>query len=145
MAYQLPDYTKMVNNPVSFAQPEAISGFAPVQDLTGFSAATPSPTLGGAKGWFAESGLGNNMSTYKAAGQGIQTLAGLWSAIQSAKMAKKQYDFTRATTNANLANQTQSYNTGISDRARARGAMEGQTSDQVADYIAKNSLAKRTV
>ena len=60
-------------------------------------------------------------------------------------MAKKQLAFTKATTNANLANQTQSYNTGIADRARARGAFEGQTQAQVSDYVTQNSLAKRTV
>jgi hypothetical protein len=104
------------------------------------------PTPGtDSKGWFGVNGLGKNLDTLKLGASGIQTLAGLWAAMQSMKMAKKQYAFTRATTNANLANQTQSYNTSIEDRARARGIAEGQTSAQVDDYISKNSLAKRTV
>jgi hypothetical protein len=97
------------------------------------------------KGWLGIDGLGKNMQTLQVAGAGLQTLTGLWAALKAADIAKKQLAFTKATTNANLANQTQSYNTGISDRARARGAFEGQSNAQVADYISQNSLPKRTV
>jgi len=96
-------------------------------------------------GLFGFKGLGKNMATINAGLSGVQTLAGLWGALKAADVAKKQLAFTKATTNANLANQTQSYNTGIADRARARGAFEGQSQSQVSDYITQNSLAKRTV
>lgn len=95
--------------------------------------------------WFGIDGLGKNMDTLQLGLGGLQTLAGLWGAIQASKIAKDNLKFTRASANANLANQTQSYNTAIADRARSRGAWEGQSQGQVADYIAKNQLAQRTV
>lgn len=96
-------------------------------------------------GLFGNSGLGLNIPTAQLALNGLGTLGSLWGAMKMAKVAKQQLNFTRASANANLANQTQSYNTQIEDRARSRGAVEGQTQGQVDDYIAKNSLQKRTV
>lgn len=152
MAFQLPDYSKMLSggpirpmDPISFDQPGI-----PTFDASGLKPFSPSALSvaapqGQTPGWFGIDGFGKNMETLKGFGTGLQTLAGLWSSIQALKMAKKQYSLTRDTTNANLANQTQSYNTSIEDKARSRAAWEGQNQAQVADYITKNSLPKRSV
>lgn len=71
---------------------------------------------------------------------GLQTLGNLWGAFQAQKLAKKQFAFTKDFAEANLANQIKSYNTAIADRARSRGVMEGQSPDQVSNYISANSL-----
>ena len=103
--------------------------------------------FGGLKkpGFFEKSGIGANMETFNAAINGLGTLGSLWGGMKQLGLAKKQLAFQRSTANANMANQTQSYNTQIADRARSRGVMEGQSQGQVDDYIARNSLAKRTV
>lgn len=90
-------------------------------------------------------GIGFNLPTLDLGLSGLKTLGSLWAAMQSAKIAKKQLNFTRDVTNTNLANQTQSYNTILADKARARGRVEGKSDAQVSDYIAQNSLAKRTI
>jgi hypothetical protein len=71
---------------------------------------------------------------------GLQTLGSLWMANKQHKLAKKQFKMIRDISNINLGNQMQSYNTALADRARGRGVMEGQTSDQVSQYINSNSL-----
>jgi hypothetical protein len=87
-------------------------------------------------------GLGFNMGTANLALGGLQMLGNLWGAFQAAKLAKKQFNFTKDVTNTNLANQIKSYNTAISDRARSRGVMEGQSPDQVSQYITANALSR---
>lgn len=71
---------------------------------------------------------------------GISTLAGLWNAFQARKLAKKQFEFTKEFSTANLQNSIQAYNTSLSDRARSRGHTEGQSQQQVDGYITANSL-----
>lgn len=90
-------------------------------------------------------GIGNNIDTLSLALGGLQTLGGLWAAKKQLGLAKKQFRFSRDFANANLENQTQSYNTAIADRARARGFTEGQSQPLVDDYIARNSLKQRTI
>ena len=87
--------------------------------------------------------LGSN--GFKTGVSGLQTVAGLYNAYNSNKLAKQQLRFSRNFANANLANQTQSYNTALADRARSRGVMEGQSQAQVDSYIAANRLQDRTV
>jgi hypothetical protein len=90
-------------------------------------------------------GAGAGMSTLgnaNAAISGLQTLGALWMANKQMKLAKKQFKFNKDITNINLNNQMQSYNTALADRARGRGVMEGQTSDQVSQYINANSLSR---
>ena len=71
---------------------------------------------------------------------GLQTIGGLWAAFQSAKMAKKQFQFTKKTTEANMANQIKSYNTALDDKSRSRAMVESQTPEVSAAYIEKNKL-----
>lgn len=73
---------------------------------------------------------------------GLQTLGSLWMANKANKLAKKQFNFTKDITETNLANQMQTYNTALADRARSRGVMEGQTAGQVTQYVDANSLTR---
>lgn len=155
MPFQLPNYalpTYALPSTLSYSAPANVVGMQPGQSQISDSYSLSSALKGGmfdqgssSKDWFGIDGLGKNIDTLKLGASGLQTLAGLWGALKAADVAKKQLSFTKAATNANLANQTQSYNTSIADRARARGAFEGQSQSQVADYISQNSLAKRTV
>lgn len=85
-------------------------------------------------------GFGWNMPTLQLGVQGLGTLGNLWGAWQGQKLAKDQLNFTKKYAQANLANQTKSYNTALSDRATSRGVMEGWTPAQTQGYIDKNKL-----
>ena len=84
--------------------------------------------------------LGWNVPTIKMGLSGLSTLGNLWGAWQSNQLARDQLNFTKDVTNTNLNNSIKSYNTSLEDRARARGAMEGQTTTETQAYIDKNRL-----
>jgi hypothetical protein len=105
------------------------------------SVGAPPPTIG-AGGGGAMAAMGGPMGAAGAVISGIQTLGNLWMGFKAMKLAKKQYKFQKKMTETNLANQMKSYNTALADRARSRGVMEGQSADQVAQYINSNSLMK---
>lgn len=89
--------------------------------------------------------FGTGMNGFQLTGAaigGLQALGSLWMASKQMKLAKKQFKFNKDITNTNLNNQMQSYNTALADRARSRGVMEGQTPDQVSEYIRNNSLSR---
>ena len=100
---------------------------------------------GGLGGFLDRNGIGANLKTFNGGIQGLASLGNLWAGAQQLKLAKSQFDASRDFANINLANQTKSYNTAVADRARSRGAMEGQSQSQVDDYIARNSLQDRQV
>ena len=91
----------------------------------------------------APQGFGFNLPTLSGAFQGLSSLGNIWNAFQSQKLAKDQFNFAKSTGETNLANSIQSYNTQIADRARSRGAAEGQTAGQVQDYISQNNLVRK--
>jgi len=88
------------------------------------------------------SGLGWNVGTAQLALGGLQTLGNLWQAWEANKLAKEQFKFSKDITNANMANQIQSYNTTLEDRTRARTHVEGGTQEAAQSYIDKNSLRR---
>lgn len=90
-------------------------------------------------------GLGLNFETANLALSGLGTIANIWAAFQAQKLAKQQFNFTKDFANTNLANQVQSYNTTLADRARSRGFTEGQAPGVTAAYISQNSLPKKTI
>lgn len=139
--------------------PMSISGFGSPMSATGASGMVPTAAgmgqlgaqfshgqgPGGVRGMLSGAGIGANMQTFNAALGGIQTLGSLWGGMKQLDLAKKQLKFTKEMSNINLGNQTKSYNTAIQDRARSRGVVEGQSQATVDDYIARNSLDKRTI
>lgn len=86
--------------------------------------------------------FGMNLDTGKLALSGLQTLGNLWGAIQSNNMAKDQFKFAKETTNTNLNNQIQTYNTGLTDRINSRAKVNGQNQQSVDEYLALNRLAR---
>lgn len=87
----------------------------------------------GGQGGFNWNALGNISNL-------IGGFGGLYSAFQGAKIAKQGLALQREAYESNLANQTKSYNTALTDRARSRGVMEGSDSSTVDKYIQDNSL-----
>jgi len=61
------------------------------------------------------------------------------------KLAKKTFNFQKDAFNANLANQVQSYNTSLEDRARARHNTEGRTGAFTESYLGRNRLTNTEV
>lgn len=87
-------------------------------------------------------GLGANIPTAQLALGGLGALGNLWGAFQAQGLAQKQFELTRNIANTNLTNQIRSYNTALEDRARSRGAAEGQSQSQVDDYLARNRMTR---
>lgn len=108
-------------------------GANPAQGIAGFGMSGP-----------GQGGLGGLMSMdgLKLLGGGISTIGNLWNAFQAQKLARDSFNFQKDFANRNLANQISSYNTALSDRARSRGVAEGQSQQQIDDYISSNSLKR---
>lgn len=92
------------------------------------------PQGGGGTGWFGKDGKMNTIIG------GVQVLGSLWNSYQQHKMAKEQMGFAREQWDTNLKNQTQTYNTALEDRIRARHFTEGKGAEATDAYIEKNSL-----
>lgn len=86
--------------------------------------------------------FGMNAPTLQMGLSGINTLGNLWGAFQANKLARDQLDFTKKITNTNLNNSVQSYNTALTDRAKARGFTEGKSDEEVQNYITTNRLSR---
>lgn len=112
-----------------FTDPTAGVDLSKVPTLTGSAAPT---------GW--GTGLGLNMGTAQLALSGLSTIGSLYGAFQAANLAKKQFDFTKGVTSANLANQISSYNTSLEDRIRSRAVAENQDPSTADAYLASHSL-----
>lgn len=74
--------------------------------------------------------------------QGLQTITGIWNAHKANKLARDQFNFQKDIANANLNNTISSYNTRLSDRARSRGFVEGQSQEQIDKYVNDNKLRR---
>lgn len=102
----------------------------------------PTPQFGFAPtGMPDSSGIGFNLPTGQLALSGLAALGNLWGAYSAQKLARDQLDFTKSAFNTNLKNSLSSYNTALEDRARSRGATEGQSQAEVDAYVAKNRLS----
>lgn len=114
-------------------------GTVNLSDGSIFNAAAP-----GSKNWLGDipgfEDVGN-MDALKMGVGGLQTLGNLWGGMKSLGLANKQFDFTKMMAEKNLTNQTQSYNTALSDRINSRSNSEMSAQDKQ-DYLSKNSLAK---
>jgi hypothetical protein len=135
-------YTPQFVNP----QDLTFGGWNPSQNLmptptvgpgsmpTGTAPTVMAPTFG--------SNFGFNVPTAQLALSGLGTLGSLWGAFQSAKLAKKNFNYTKDVTESNLANQIKSYNTSLEDRIRSRAAVEGMSPEQAASYLDRNRLTR---
>lgn len=88
---------------------------------------------GGPGFWSKDGGAGMILS-------GVQTLGSLWNSYQNHKIAKDQMNFAREQWSTNLANQTQTYNTALEDRIRARHHTEGKGASETNAYLDKHKL-----
>ena len=70
----------------------------------------------------------------------LNTIGGLWGGLQAQKLARDQFNFTKNMATTNLANQTQSYNTALTDKINARAKTQGMTSQEAQAYLDKNRL-----
>lgn len=113
------------------------TGGAGGYDSSGLGQYTPQASAAGA------AGLGFNVPTAQLALSGLGAIGNIMSAFNAQKLAKKQFEYQKGITDTNLANSIQSYNTTLADRGRARAAMEGQSPQEAAAYIAQNSLRDR--
>lgn len=97
----------------------------------------PVPTDVTGDGWFSKIGGFKGLSNLA---EGLSSLGQLYTSIKALGLAEDQLDFTKEAYNTNLANTTQSYNTALEDRIRARYAQENKSSAAADEYIAKHSL-----
>lgn len=98
------------------------------------------PGVGGSGGFSLGGILGENGAQNIGLGLGaLQTLGGLWNSYNTSKLAKESLGLQKKAFETNLENNTQTYNTALEDRIRARYATEGR-SEQADSYIEKNSL-----
>jgi hypothetical protein len=118
--------------------PQALTPTTTVAPLTGFTAPNEA---GQPKNFLGQ--MGGPMGIANAGLGLVQTIGSLWSAYNANKLAKEQFRFTKGITETNLANQIQSYNTALGDRARSRAGVEGQTDAQRDAYIRDNQLRDR--
>lgn len=95
------------------------------------------PTVG-ANGQMMKGGL--NLDGIGSLMNGIGSAVSIYTALSNLGLAKDQFNFQKDAYNTNLGNQTQSYNTALEDRTRARYHTQGGSSADVDAYLAKNSL-----
>lgn len=88
-------------------------------------------------------GLGFNLGTGKLVLGGIQAIGNIWNAWEANKLAKEQFAYKKDVTEANLANQIQSYNTTLEDRIRSRSAMESTSQASATSYLDSHKLQRR--
>ncbi|QIG70537.1 putative structural protein [Rhizobium phage RHph_N38] len=115
------------------------------QDFSQYLPATFGAPAAQSGGGIFGMGGGGGLSGLNVISGALGTIGNLWNAFQAQKLAKQQFSFTKDFANRNLANQIQSYNTALSDRARARGFTEGQSQDQINAYITANQLENKKV
>lgn len=120
--------------PLSMGQPVAASsGINPTTN--------PAANIPGITGTNeANTPLGMNVGTAGMVLGGIQTLGSLWNSWQQNKLAREQMDFSKKAYKTNLRNQTQTYNTALEDRIRARHYTEGKGSGATDAYLKEHSL-----
>jgi hypothetical protein len=81
-----------------------------------------------------------DMGNLRTALGGVQAIGSFWNSYQQNKMAKQALGLQTRAFETNLANQTQTYNTALEDRIRARHYTEGRSSAETESYLDKNRL-----
>lgn len=125
-----------INAQVNMPQvPQGVmAAITPQTGVAGSAAPLPGAAGGGGGPGFFSQGGGAGLIL-----GGIQTLGSLWNSFQQNKLAKKSLALQTRAFETNLKNTTQSYNTALEDRIRARYNTEGR-SEQADSYIDRNKL-----
>lgn len=113
-------------------------GMGGMGDFGNFGGAAP--TQGDIDAAGAAGDAGFNWGRFSNILEGVGTLGKVWAGIQANKISREGLQLKKDAYKTNLANQTQSYNTALQDRAWARAAQTGQAEGQTRDYIANNRL-----
>lgn len=121
----MPGSNGVVTNPMEFSAPTVST-----------TPALRPPDLGKSSSFMDSIGGWKGVSTIL---DGIGTLGQVWMGLQANRIARDQLDFQKKAYKTNLANQTKSYNTQISDRA-AYGAASRRDPSFEQDYINRNKL-----
>lgn len=90
----------------------------------------------------SSTGIGMNIGTGQMALSGLASLGSLYGSLQSNKLAKEQFKFTKDFANTNLNNQIKSYNTTLSDKIHSRSVMDGTGPAAAEAYLDKNRLTR---
>lgn len=90
----------------------------------------------------ASTPIGMNIGTGQMGLKGLAALGNLYSSLQSNKLAKEQFKFSKDFANTNLNNQIKSYNTTLDDKIRSRSVIEGTDSAAAEAYLDKNRLSR---
>ena len=131
------------SNPTGVYMQGAASGQQVPQGITGPGVGqVAAPQVGGMNNSLSTP-LGMNIGTGQLLLGGIGTIGNLWASWQAQKLAKEQFNYQKGITDTNLANQIQSYNTGLSDRITSRGFTQGDSQSTIDQYIEKNSMQDR--
>jgi len=85
-------------------------------------------------------GGGLNFDNIGALMKGLGSIGSLYGAFQQHKLAKDSLNFQKNAYNTNLKNETQTYNTSLEDRIRARYNTEGKSAASADQYIDENKL-----
>ncbi|ANJ20800.1 virion protein [Roseobacter phage RD-1410W1-01] len=124
-----------VQNPATTAG-AAVNGAAAPTTSTNWMGVQVEP-MTGTTGGFSGRGFAGNVGMILG---GVQALGNLWNSYQQNKLAKQQFAFQKEAFQTNLANQTQTYNTALEDRIRARYHTEGRSSGEADQYLEEHSL-----
>lgn len=131
------------SNPTGAYLQGAASGYQAPQGITGPGVGQQvAPQVSGINNNLSTP-LGMNLGTGQLVLGGIGTIGNLWSAWQTQKLAKEQFNYQKGITDTNLANQIQSYNTALSDRINSRGFTQGDSQSTIDQYIEENSMRDR--
>lgn len=109
-------------------------------NIQGMSLGGDTKTPDNSTGWLGS--LSKNAPALQLGLGALSTLGGLYQSNRMLSLARDQFRHARDTTNTNLTNQIQSYNTALSDRANTRGVMEGRDQESIDKYIAENRLSR---
>jgi len=92
----------------------------------------------------AQGGLGGLLSSGNLFGplgsKAIDFVGGLLGFGKKKSLAERTFSFQKDAFNTNLANQTQTYNTSLEDRVRARHNTEGRSGAFTESYLGRNLL-----
>ena len=122
---------------------QSSTGGVNVSPVSGASLSGLGTQVGGAPG--AVSKLSSGLQTAGSAVDILDGLSQIYLGFQANKLAKKDFNFQVGAYNNNLQNTTQSYNTALEDRIRARHNTEGRSASDTTAYLDKNRLTANTL